>query len=116
MVFKKKKISARRQQVRKDISTERMVKLSQIANSSLPVTTAVWLVFIISVIIILSVDSSSGQLWKPDSDIFLPFKNVSALTAIVILVSLGAALYVHHYQPRIMHRPTRTLSSLPTNH
>ena len=106
MVLKKKKISARRQRVRESMSTERFERLSRIVNSNLPAAILIQVVFITATVLLLSLDTSDGffgQVWKPRTYIL-------AITAIVMLVSAGAALYIYHYNRRMMKKPTRAAS------
>ena len=106
MVLKKKKISARRQRVRDNMSAERFAHLSQLANSTLPVAVLVLVLFVIATTAILGIDTSKGVgffKWKPYTEIF-------ALATIVVLVCAGAALYIHHYKRRVMLKPTRSIA------
>ena len=106
MVLKKKKISARRQHVRDNISAERFAHLSKLVNSTLPIAVLTLVTFIIGTVALLGIDTSMGVglfRWKPPMDIF-------ALATIVILVCVGAALYIHHYQHRIMVKPARGIA------
>ncbi len=104
---KKKKISARRQHVRENISPEKFSRLSSFANSSLPGAISILIAFIAAVTVLLSLNTLPGQqgegLWKPWHDI-------AALAGIVTLICMGGALYVYHYQGRIIQRPTRTVA------
>ncbi len=106
MVLKKKKISARRQHVRDNISAERFARLNLLANSPLPIAWLVLMIFIVLTSALLGIDTSRGLglfRWKSYSEIF-------ALATIVILVCVGATLYIHHYQNRIMVRPARGIA------
>ena len=110
MVLWKKKISARRQHVRDNISAERFANISRFANSPLPAALLVLVVFVVAVIALLGIDTSEGQFFRPEADVFKPWPEISALAAIVILVCSGAALYIHHYQNRIISRPARIVA------
>ncbi|HEG42906.1 MAG TPA: HDIG domain-containing protein [Phycisphaerales bacterium] len=106
MAIKKKKVSARRQHVRDNITADRFVYLRQFLNSTLPVAITVLVLFTASVITLLSIDTAGGLFpfrWRP-------LAAVSAITAITILVCVGAAFYVHHYQKRVMSKPTRMIA------
>ena len=107
MVLKKKKISARRQHVRENISPEKFSRLNLFANSSLPGAILILIAFIGAVTVLLGLNTLPGQqgqgLWKP-------WRDVVALSGIVTLVCIGVAMYVYHYQSRIIQRPTRTIA------
>ncbi len=106
MVLKKKKISARRQHVRDSISAERFTRLSRLANSTLPAAVLILVLFVTAATALLGIDTSRGIgffEWKP-------YKEIFALATIVVLVCAGAAFYIHHYQRRVMLRPTRSIA------
>jgi len=106
VVLKKKKISARRQHVRDNMSAERFASLSRLASSTLPIAVLILVFFIVATTALLGIDTSDGlfgKIWKPLPDIF-------ALAAVVIMVACGAALYVYHYLDRIIRRPTRAVA------
>ncbi|HIJ67672.1 MAG TPA: HDIG domain-containing protein, partial [Planctomycetes bacterium] len=106
MVLKKKKISARRQHVRDNISAERFERLSRLANSTLPAAVLIWVFFVAATTSILAIDTSKGVgffAWKP-------YKEIIALATLVVLVCAGAALYIHHYQQRVMVKPARSIA------
>ena len=107
---KKKKISARRQHVRDNISAERSTKISQIVNSTLPAAVLILVTFIILTITMLGIDTAEGNFWRQDVDAFRPLPELLALSAIVILVCVGAALYVLHYENKIVTNPMRILA------
>ena len=102
MIFwPRKKISARRKHVRDNISAERIVRRSQIANSTLPVALIILTVFIVLTIVLLAIDITAlDKFWKP-------WPEIVALVAVVMLVCAGAAYYIHHYENRIMLKPMR---------
>jgi putative nucleotidyltransferase with HDIG domain len=88
------------------MSAERFARLSRFASSTLPIAVLILLLFIIATTALLGIDTSDGlfgKIWKPLPDIF-------ALAAVVIMVSCGAALYVYHYQDRIIRRPPRAIA------
>ena len=102
----KKKISARRQQFRDNISAERFTKVKVFLNSSMPMALLILVTFIVATSAVLSIDTSEGlfpNIWKSWSEIL-------ALTGIVVLVCLGAALYIHHYHYRIVQKPSRAIA------
>ena len=103
---KKKKISARRQHVRDNILAERFLHLKEFINSTMPVAVLVLVLFIAASVALLSIDTEGGLFplrWRN-------FVEVVAISIITILVCVGAALYVHHYQRRILSKPTRIMA------
>jgi len=107
---RKKKISARRQRVRDGISADRFVRLSHFANSPAPIAGVILVVFIAVTVTLLSIDTSNGHLFNPKQAVLKPWREILALTAIVIMVCIGAALYVRHYCERIISNPTRAIA------
>lgn len=106
MALKKKKVSARRQRVRDNLSAERFTRIRDFLNSSLPMALLTLVLFIAASTAILSIDTSDlsfMNIWKSWSEIL-------ALTGIVVLTCLGAALYIHHYQIRIVQKPSRAIA------
>jgi putative nucleotidyltransferase with HDIG domain len=96
MALIKKKISARRKQVRETISAERYERISHILTGSTILSSLILLLFIGVSTVILSIDASDKMIrWKSNSEII-------SLAAIVTLVCLAAAFYIHHYQKRII--------------
>jgi len=110
MVLKKKKISARRQHVRDSISAEKFDRISSVVNSPVPLAIFVLVVFIVLTIVLLSVDTSDGRFFRVDTKLLKPLPEVFAIGTIVILISIGGALYIHHYQNRIIRKPTRLIA------
>ena len=110
MVLKKKKVSARRRHVRKTMSPERFAGLSAFANSPLPVALLTLVLFIVGTTTLLSVDAADGRMFDPDIPFFRPGGEIAAVGCIVTVICVGAALYVGHYQSRILRRPTRTIA------
>ncbi len=109
MALKRKKISARRQRVRDDISAEHFVRISRFINSPMPVALLVLTLFIAATTTLLGLETSDQQFFT-GTKIFKPYREIFAMGAIVILVCAGAALYVRHYQDRIISNPTRLVA------
>ena len=67
MALKKKKISARRQHVRDNMSAERFIWLTQWTNSKTPIALLILLTFVAAAIILLAIDTSQALklAWKP---------------------------------------------------
>ena len=102
----KKKISARRQHVRQTMSSERLDRLSRVANSPLPLAVLLLMLFVAAAVTVLSIDMSDGlfgTMWEP-------YTNIIAMAAVVFLISTGAAFYIHHYEYHIIRKPTRMIA------
>jgi len=108
VVLKKKKVSARRQQVRKAMSPERFARLAAFANSGMPVAIGVLMLFFVAATALLGMDAGRRKLFE--APVFKPWPQVASIAVLVALVCAGASLYVAHYQPRILRRPTRTIA------
>jgi putative nucleotidyltransferase with HDIG domain len=91
-----KKISPRRSQVRKNISAERFSRISRLANTDFLISILIWLLFVVLCTLILSIPQAG-------------FIEVAPITAVVVLISLAGALYIHHYQKRITTNHARAL-------
>jgi len=104
---RKKKISPRRRQVRDTLSSERLGRVDRLINSRLPGQVLVLVVFVAATTVLLSaLPAAEGTYlgrWRAVEDI-------AAMALIVALIGLGLAVYVHHFQPRILARPTRMLA------
>ena len=107
---KRKKVSARRQQVRNSIASERFDKMAAAINSSYPIAILILLIFIGAVTATLGWDTSRDDLYVNSLNCFKPWPQLLSLGAIVCLVSGGAAVYIHHYQPRIIQKSTRMIT------
>lgn len=110
MLFGNKKISARRQQVRNTMAAERFSRISAIVNSSYPGAIGVLILFVVGCVYLLGLDTSDKTVLTVLFSSFKPPLELLALAAIVSLICLAAALYIHHYQPRIIGRPSRCLN------
>ena len=85
MALIKKKISARRKQVRESISAERYERISHVLTGSTILSSLILLLFIGVSTVILSIDASDKMIrWKSNAEIF-------SIAAIVVLVCLAAA-------------------------
>jgi len=104
MFFARKKISARRKQVRESISAERVSKISRFVNSGTLGSIMILVVFAAACVALLALDARAGLvLVKSYHDIF-------AIACVVILVCFGAAFYIHHYQRRIITNYARAIA------
>ena len=111
MVLKKKKVSARRAHVRRTMSPERFARVAAFANSTLPAALLVLLLFIAASTALLSIDAGGGKpLFDPAAPLFKPWPQIAAMAGVIMAICAATALYVGHYQPRIVRRPTRTIA------
>ena len=110
LIKKKKKVSARRQQVRNSIATERFGKMATAVNSAYPLAILILLIFIAAVMLILGLDTTNDDFYLNGMKQFKPWPQMVSLFAIVSLISGGGALYIHHYQNRIIHKSTRMIA------
>jgi putative nucleotidyltransferase with HDIG domain len=95
-----KKISPRRDKVRRNIAAERLSKISQLVNIDVISSILLWLLFVVLCVAILSFE----LIQRADYIDMMP------ATVIVVLVSLAVAFYVYHYQKRIIRNLTRVLA------
>jgi putative nucleotidyltransferase with HDIG domain len=107
---KKKKVSPRRQQVRNTIATERFAKIAAVVNSPYPAAVLILLLFIAAVTLTLGIDTASDDFYLKGFRHFIPWPQLAALSIMVSLISLGAALYTYHYQSRIILKTPRLLA------
>ncbi|MHC4204749.1 MAG: HDIG domain-containing metalloprotein, partial [Planctomycetota bacterium] len=91
-----KKTSPRRSQVRKNITAERFSRISELANTDFLTSVLLWLLFVVSCTLILSI---------PQAGII----EVAPIAFIVVLISLAGVLYIHHFQKRITRNHARAL-------
>jgi putative nucleotidyltransferase with HDIG domain len=95
-----KKTSPRRSKVRKSIYAGRSLHINRLANTNVIISLLLWLLFIVLCIPILYFDSIyQGR-----------FLDAVLLSTIVVLVSVAAALYIHHYQKRIIKNHARAMA------
>jgi len=100
--FKKK--NPRRDKVRKDITAERLAKISRSVNTDLVVSFLLLAAFVIISTYILSFDVINST----------NYSQIISTFAIVMIISCGMVLYIGHYQKRIgqKHMRALTLASL----
>jgi putative nucleotidyltransferase with HDIG domain len=89
-----KKISLRRSQVRKSITGERFSKISRLVDTASLISIFLCLLFTALCIAAIS---------------FQNYNNLIQIAIIVILVSLAAAVYIYHYQGRIIKNHVQAL-------
>ena len=89
-----KKISPRRSRVRKNLFAERFSQISQLANTDNLISILLWLLFVVLCTFILSFKQTSNFTIIP-------------IAILVALISLAAALYIYHYQKRMIRNHVR---------
>jgi len=94
-----KKTSPRRNQVRKNITAERLVQITRLASTNTLIPAVLWLLFVPVCAFILSFELTPQN----------RYRNLMPITAIVGLISLAAAFYIYHYQKRITRNHARAL-------
>jgi putative nucleotidyltransferase with HDIG domain len=94
-----KKTSPRRSQVRKNITAERFLQISRIANTDNLISALLWLLFVSLCVFILSF-----ELIKENR-----YLDLVPITVIVSLISVAGAFYIYHYQRRIIQKHIRGL-------
>jgi len=95
-----RKISPRRSQVRKVISAERFPQINWLMDTDVIISILLWFLFVALCTPILSF-----ELMQP-----INYRNLILMAFIVILISLAAAVYIHHYQKRIITNHARALA------
>ncbi|MEN6308125.1 MAG: HDIG domain-containing metalloprotein [Anaerohalosphaeraceae bacterium] len=110
MIFSRKKISARRQLVRNTMAAERIGRLGTFINGPYPAAIGVLLLFMAGAVYLLGLDTKDKTVLTVLFSSFKPLAELAALTIIVVLTCLAAALYINHYQPRIIGRKSRCLN------
>ncbi len=92
-----KKTSPRRRQLRKNMAGERLRQLSRLADTDYLISAFLWLLFVVLCVSILSF----GLIQQAR------YRDVIPIVFIVVLISVGAALYIYHYQKRIIKNHAR---------
>jgi len=92
-----KKTSPRRSQVRKSITAERFSQISRFANTDRLISVLLGLLFVALCVPVLSFEIIQQT----------RYLNLIPITVIVLLISLTAGFYIHHYQKRIIKNHTR---------
>ena len=110
IIKKKKKVSTRRQLVRNNIATERFGKIASAINSPYPMAVLILILFIAAVMVVLGLDTSSADFYVRGSRHFKPWPQLVSLMIVISLISGGAALYIFHYQSKIISKPTRIIA------
>ncbi len=98
-----KKISPRRKQFRETIAAERFARISEVVNSGIPAAVLILAGFITACCVLLSI--AVGQ----DIFGFRPWQQIIPVCLIVVGVGFTMAVYVYHYNNRIIKNPLRAL-------
>jgi cyclic-di-AMP phosphodiesterase PgpH len=96
-----KKTSPRRTLVRRTITAGRSLKLAQLASPDVLISALLWLLFVVgcSVVLSLQLTSLGGR-----------FPAQVSLLAVVLTISFGAAVYIYHYQHRLIRNHARAVA------
>lgn len=94
-----KKTSPRRNQVRKNITTDKFLQTSQPDKYKSLISVLLWLFFVTLCVLILSFEQIQKNYYR----------NIVPSTVIVMLITLAASFYIHHYQRRIIKNHIRAL-------
>jgi putative nucleotidyltransferase with HDIG domain len=87
-----RKTSLRRDQVRRSIAGDRPSRLSRLIDADIVISLLLWLLFVIGSTAVLSFGLfQQGR-----------YRMLGAMSAVTVLLSIGAALYVHHWQSRAL--------------
>jgi putative nucleotidyltransferase with HDIG domain len=94
-----KKTSPRRNQVRKNIATERFLQISQLANTHSLVSVLLLLLFVALCTSILSFEHIQEH----------NYRDLTPMIVIVALISVASTFYIYHYQRRIIQNHVRSM-------
>jgi len=95
-----KKTSPRRSQLRKTITAERFSQISRFADTDSLISVLLVLLFVVLCFPILSFEPIQQN----------RYSEVIPIIIIVVLISLAAGFYIHHYQKRIIKNHIRALA------
>jgi len=94
-----RKTSPRRNQLRRNITAERFLQISRLVDIDHLISALLWCLFVVLCIPILSFELIQQS----------QYRELIPIVVIVLLVSLAAALYICHYQKRIITNHARAL-------
>ncbi len=86
--------------MRRSIATERLSQISRFATAERLISALLWLLFVVLCIPIISLELIKQA----------DYPGLVPKALIVVLISLGAAFYIHHYQGRIIKNHARALA------
>jgi cyclic-di-AMP phosphodiesterase PgpH len=96
----RRKTSLRRDQVRRNIGSERSPWLTRLMDADVIVSLLLWLVFVTLCIGVLSFGlARQGR-----------HRAIAASSVMAIFVAIGGGLYAYHYQPRLIRNHARALA------
>jgi putative nucleotidyltransferase with HDIG domain len=95
-----KKTNPRRTQVRHTIATGRSLKLAQLGSADVMISALLWVSFVVGCSVILSFELPSER--------SLPA--LVSLLAVVLTIAFGAAVYIYHYQYRLIRNHARAVA------
>ena len=95
-----RKASPRRNQLRKNITAERLSQIRQLINPAVIISALLWLLFVVLCTLVFSFE------------LILQGRYLALIptAVIVVLISLAVAAYINHYQGRIIKNHTRALA------
>jgi len=103
----RRKTSPRRDQLRKSIAVDRLSKAKRFASRDVFGSLLLCLIFAAVCIAVLSVCLVPDKTTLAEQP---ALQNVIPITAIVTLLALAGAFYIHHYQKRIVQNRTRAVA------
>lgn len=92
------------------MAAERIGRLGTFINGPYPAAIGVLLLFMAGAVYLLGLDTKDKTVFTVLFSSFKPPAELAALAVIVVLICLAAALYISHYQPRIIGRKSRCLN------
>lgn len=98
---KKKKISARRKQVRENISAQKYARIRDFLNSGIPVSILLMLLLVACATFILSVNPGKGLL--------RPWHDIASLAGVILLICLAMGFYIYSFEHRVVKNHVRAM-------
>ncbi len=93
-----KKSNPRRDQVRKTIAPEKS-RFAKMLDTDMVTSLSIWLAYVLGCVVVMSFD----HLLRGE------FRSVGPVAVLVLMVSVGAGLYIHHFQKRMIKNHTRAI-------
>jgi putative nucleotidyltransferase with HDIG domain len=95
-----RKTSPRRNQVRRNIGSERSLKLSRLIEADVVISVLLWLLFVVLCIGVLAFGHArEGR-----------YRAMAASSVMIVLMAIGAGLYTYHYQYRVLRNHARSFA------